>query len=101
MSVSGPIRFFCISLIGSVDIFIALALNAIFTTLTQHLFNEESALCIIPSKYRNYEHLLDLDGDNEVTKEELKKARQVLEKVRKRNERREHLRNLNNFKSLV
>ena len=49
----------------------------------------------------NYEHLLDLDGDNEVTKQELKKAQEVLEKVRKKNERREHLRNLNNFKSLV
>ena len=53
---------------GSRDILIALALTAIFI-LTQHLFNEESALCIIPRKYRNYEHLLDLDGNNDVTKE--------------------------------
>ena len=36
-----------------------------------------------------------------IGKEELKKAQEVLEKVRKRNERREHLRNLNNFKSLL
>lgn len=100
-NVGRQILIFAISWMGSRDIFIALALTAIFTILTQHLFNEESDLCIIPRKYRNYEHLLDLDGDNEVTKQELKKAREVLEKVRKKNERREHLRNLNNFKSLV
>ena len=86
---------------GSRDILIALALTAIFTILTQHLFNEESALCIIPRKYRNYEHLLDLDSNNEVTDEEIRKATEVLEKVRKKNERREQLRNLNNFKTLV
>ena len=100
-NVGRQILIFAISWMGSRDIFIALALTAIFTILTQHLFNEESDLCIIPRKYRNYEHLLDLDGDNEVTKQELKKAQEVLEKVRKKNERREHLRNLNNFKSLV
>lgn len=100
-NIGRQILIFAISWMGSRDILIALALTAIFTILTQHLFNEESALCIIPRKYRNYEHLLDLDSNNEVTDEEIRKATEVLEKVRKKNERREQLRNLNNFKTLV
>ena len=82
---------------GSRDILIALALTAIFTILTDHLFNEESALCIIPKKYRKYEHLLDLDKDNVVTDEEIKKATEILEKAKRKEQKREQLRNLNNF----
>jgi hypothetical protein len=100
-NIGRQILIFAISWMGSRDILIALALTAIFTILTQHLFNEESTLCIIPRKYRNYEHLLDLDSNNEVSDEEIRKAREVLEKVRKKDERREQLRNLNNFKTLV
>jgi len=82
---------------GSRDILIALALTAIFTILTDHLFNEQSQLCIIPQKYRRYEHLLDLDKDNEVSEEEIKKATEILEKAKKKTERQDQLRNLNNF----
>ena len=95
------ILIFAISWMGSRDILIALALTAIFTVLTDHLFNEQSTLCIIPKKYRNYEHLLDLDKDNEVTDAEINKARIILEKAKKREVRREYLRNLNNFTSSV
>jgi len=82
---------------GSRDILIALALTGIFTVLTDHLFNEQSSLCIIPRKYRQYEHLLDLDKDNKVTEEEIRKATEILEKAKRKTERQEQLRNLNNF----
>ena len=88
---------FVISWMGSRDILTALALTAIFTILADHLFNEQSQLCIIPRKYRRYEHLLDLDKNNEVTEEELKHAQEVLEKSRKKVERQGQLKNLNNF----
>jgi hypothetical protein len=100
-NVGRQILIFAISWMGSRDILIALALTAIFTVLTDHLFNEQSSLCLIPQKYRNYEHLLDLDNDNEVTDEEIKKATEILEKAKKRGQRREYLRNLNNFNTLV
>ena len=61
------------------------------------MFNEQSQLCIIPQKYRRYEHLLDLDKDNEVSEEEIRKATEILEKAKKKTERQEQLRNLNNF----
>ena len=88
---------FAISWMGSRDILIALALTAIFTVLTDHLFNEESSLCIIPQKYRQYQHLLDLDKNNVVTDDEIKKATEILEKAKKKSQRQEQLRNLNNF----
>ena len=88
---------FAISWMGSKDIIIALGLTAVFKVLTDHLFNEESKFCIIPKKYRRYEHLLDLDKDGSVSQEEIKKANEVLEKARKKEQKREHLRNLNSF----
>ena len=96
-NIGRQLLIFAISWMGSRDILIALALTAIFTVLTEHLFNEQSSLCIIPQKYRRYEHLLDLDKDNEVTNEEIKKAREILDKAKKKTERQDQLRNLNNF----
>ena len=96
-NIGRQILIFAISWMGSRDILVALALTAIFTILTDHLFNEQSQLCIIPQKYRRYEHLLDLDKDNEVSEEEIRKATEILEKAKKKTERQEQLRNLNNF----
>ena len=96
-NIGRQLLIFAISWMGSRDILIALALTAIFTILTDHLFNEESAMCIIPKKYINYEHLLDLDKDNVVTDEEIKKATDILEKAKRKEQKREQLRNLNNF----
>ncbi len=76
---------------------VSLALTAIFTVLADHLFNEQSQLCIIQRKYRRYEHLLDLDKNNEVSEEEIRKATEVLEKANVKTQRQEQLRNLNNF----
>jgi len=95
--VGRQILIFAISWMGSRDILVALALTGIFTVLTNHLFNEESRFCVIPQKYRNYEHLLDLDKNNVVTEDEIKKARELLSKVNKKEQKREQLKNLNNF----
>ena len=95
--VGRQILIFAISWMGSRDILVALALTGIFTVLTNHLFNEESRFCVIPQKYRNYEHLLDLDKNNVVTEDEIKKARELLAKVNKKEQKREQLKNLNNF----
>jgi len=96
-SVGRQLLIFAISWMGSRDILIALALTAIFTVLTDHLFNEESPMCVIPMKYRHFEEVLDLDKDNNVTDEELSKASAILEKAQRRGQRKEQLRNLNNF----
>ena len=96
-SVGRQILIFAISWMGSRDILIALALTAIFTVLTDHLFNEESPMCVIPMKYRQFEEVLDLDKNQEVTDDEIAKATQILEKAKRREQRKEQLRNLNSF----
>ena len=96
-SVGRQILIFAISWMGSRDILIALALTAIFTVLTDHLFNEESPMCVIPMKYRQFEEVLDLDKNQEVTDDEIAKATEILAKAKKREQRKEQLRNLNSF----
>ena len=96
-SVGRQILIFAISWMGSRDILIALALTAIFTVLTDHLFNEESPMCVIPMRYRQFEEVLDLDKNQEVTDDEIAKATEILAKAKKREQRKEQLRNLNSF----
>tara|TARA_B000000557_G_scaffold244180_1_gene225588 strand:+ start:311 stop:772 length:462 start_codon:yes stop_codon:yes gene_type:complete len=97
-SVGRQMLIFAIAWMGSRDIIIALILTATFTILTQHLFNENSQFCIIPKKYRNYEDILDLDGDGVVTEEEIKKAKEILGKSKKNNKKKIYLQNFKHFK---
>jgi len=96
-NVGRQLLIFAISWMGSRDILIALALTGIFTVLTDHLFNEESPMCVIPMKYRQFAEVLDLDENNEVSDEEVTKATAILEKAKRRSQRKEQLRNLNKF----
>jgi hypothetical protein len=98
-SLGRQMLIFAISWMGSRDILIALALTAIFNVLANHLFNEKSQFCIIPAKYRNYEDILDLDGDGKVSEKEIKKAKELLEQVKKKDKMREQLRMMNKFKT--
>ena len=72
-------------------------MTAAFVILTDHLFNEESPMCVIPMKYRQFEEVLDLDKNQEVTDDEIAKATEILAKAKKREQRKEQLRNLNSF----
>lgn len=96
-TIGRQVLIFAISWTGTRDILMALALTAIFTVLTDHLFNEESKLCVIPKKYREFEHILDLDKDNQVSEEEIRTATAVLEKAKKKVIKQDQLRNLNTF----
>jgi len=82
-SVGRQMLIFAIAWMGSRDIVIALILTAVFTILTDHLFNENSKFCIIPKNYRNFEDALDLNGDGVVSEDEIKKATELLEKAKK------------------
>ena len=96
-TVGRQMLIFAILWMGTKDIITALGLTAVFKVLSDYLFNEESRFCIIPKKYRRYEHLLDLDEDGNVSEKEIQEAIQVLEKAKKKRRRQEQLRNLNNY----
>ena len=97
-NVARQLLIFAIAWSATKDIFIALVITACFHILAMHLLNEDSRFCIIPNAWRQFEKALDLDGDGEVTDEEILKAKEILEKAKKKELKREALRNMNDFK---
>ena len=87
-SVSKQLLVFAMAWMGTRDIYTALGLTAIFTILSEYLFNEESSLCIVPPKYRILDKLVDTNEDGVVTEPELSAAIAVLEKAKREKERR-------------
>ena len=89
MSICKEILVFSMAWMGTRDIYTALGLTAVFTILSDHLFNEESSLCIVPEKYRILEKIIDTNNDAEVSETELSQAITVLEKAKKEKTRKE------------
>lgn len=87
-SVSKQLLVFSMAWMGTRDIYTALGLTAVFTILSDYLFNEESSLCIVPNKYRVLHKLLDINEDGNVTEPELAAAIAVLEKAKREKQRK-------------
>jgi len=68
---------------GTRDIYTSLMLTAIFTILSDHLFNEESKYCIMPENYRVLNKMMDTNNDGVVSQEELSSAINILEKAKR------------------
>ena len=98
-TVARQLLIFSIIWMGTRDVIISIAMTAAFVVLTDHLFNEQSAYCMIPGYLRKYEELLDEDKDGHITPEEVENAMRVLEKVKKRDRKRTHLNQLESFRS--
>ena len=87
-TVSKQLLVFSMAWMGTRDIYTALGLTAVFTILSDHLFNEESSLCIVPSEYRILHKLIDTNDDGVVSETELAAAMAVLEKAKKEKQRK-------------
>jgi hypothetical protein len=74
---------------GTRDIYTALGLTAVFTILSDYLFNEESSLCIVPHRYRVLHKLIDTNDDGVVTEPELAAAIAVLDKAKREKQRKD------------
>jgi hypothetical protein len=96
-TVSKQLLVFAMAWMGTRDIYTALGLTAIFTILSDHLFNEESSLCIVPHKYRVLEKLIDTNNDGTVTETELSEAIAVLEKAKKQKQRQQQMESFAKF----
>jgi len=88
-TVSKQLLVFSMAWMGTRDIYTALGLTAIFTILSEHLFNEESRLCVVPHNYRVLHKLIDTNNDGVVSETELTAAIAVLEKAKKEKERKQ------------
>jgi hypothetical protein len=87
-TISKQILVFSMAWMGTRDIYAALGLTAVFTILSDFLFNEESSLCIVPHKYRILEKIIDTNDDNVVSDIELSAAVAVLEKAKREKQRK-------------
>jgi hypothetical protein len=87
-SVSKQLLVFAMAWMGTRDIYTALGLTAVFTILSEYLFNEESSLCIVPYQNRVLHKLIDTSDDGVVSESELAAAIAVLEKAKREKQRK-------------
>ena len=86
-SVSKQLLVFSMAWMGTRDIYTALGLTAVFTILSDYLFNEEHSLCIVPHQYRILNKLIDTNNNEEISETEISEAISVLEKAKKEKQR--------------
>ena len=96
-SISRDILIFAISFMASRDIIVSLIITFVFSISIKFLFNENSNYCILPSNFKNLVPLLDTNNDNKISKEEINKAIQILEKAKKQEQQEIKLTMLNNL----
>ena len=82
-TVSKQLLVFAMAWMGTRDIYAALGLTAVFVILSDHLFNEESPLCVVPIKHRILHKLVDTNDDGAVSEQELSAAIATLEKAKR------------------
>ena len=83
LNVTKQLLVFAMAWMGTRDIYTALVLTAVFTILSDHLFNEESPYCCVPEKYKILSKLADENSDGNVSEEEINNAIAILEKARR------------------
>lgn len=88
-TVSKQLLVFSMAWMGTRDIYTALGLTAVFTILSEYLFNEESHLCIVPPKYRVLDKLIDINSNGVVNDVELSAAIAVLERAKREKQKQQ------------
>jgi len=86
-NVTKQLLVFAMAWMGTRDIYTALVLTAVFTVLSDHLFNEESKFCVVPEKYRVLANLVDENKDGIVSDNEINNAIAILEKAKRDKEK--------------
>ena len=86
MNITKQILVFAMAWMGTRDIYTALVLTAVFTVLSDHLFNEESPYCIVPDKFRILSKIIDTNNDTSISEQEINDAISILEKARREKE---------------
>jgi hypothetical protein len=86
LNITKQILVFAMAWMGTRDIYTALVLTAVFTVLSDHLFNEESPYCVVPKKYRLLSKIVDTNNDGSVSEQEINDAISILEKARREKE---------------
>lgn len=97
MNVTKQLLIFAMAWMGTRDIYTSLVLTAVFTILSDHLFNEESPYCVVPEKFRILYKLVDENKDNNISDEEINNAILILEKAKTNNRKQQQKNNFTLF----
>lgn len=95
-SVARELFIFVVAFIGTRDLLSAIIITGVFIILANYLFNENCKFNIIPKRYKNVISEMDFNNDGEISKEEIKKAEEILKKA-KENDKIKHKINMINY----
>ena len=79
--ISRQLLIFSIAWMGTRDVITSIILTACFIILSDHLLNENSSYCILPKYKKDLYHAIDLNKDNKISKDEIEKAIQIIQKA--------------------
>ena len=74
---------FAMAWMGTRDILVALLVSCIFALFMEFIFNEKSALCVLPESFVTMQLQTLERVESDVTSDELKSALQIVEKAQK------------------
>lgn len=81
-SIGREIVIFCVVFLGTRDLVLSIIMTAAFIILSEHIFNEESRLCIIPNHLKKIAKQAEFKKIEKITTEDERKARELLEKAK-------------------
>lgn len=90
-TIAREILIFTIVWSSTKDLYISILMTASFVILADYIFNEKSSLCLLPSKFKNLNYILDENDDGIITDKEIQHAENILLKAKKQKKKIEHL----------
>ena len=93
MNVTKQLLVFAMAWMGTRDIYTSLVLTAVFTILSDHLFNEESPYCCVPQKFRILSKVIDENNDGIISEQDINNAIAILEKAKRDKEKQNQRQN--------
>lgn len=97
LNVTKQLLVFAMAWMGTRDIYTSLVLTAVFTVLSEHLFNEESPYCCVPDKFKILTKIIDQNNDGFVSEDDINSAIAVLEKAKRDKKKMEQRKNFTLF----
>ena len=91
---------FFIAFIGTRDFIVSIILTILYWIIVTWLLHEDSNFCILPENLKKLHKAIDLNDDNKISKEELDKAYNILEKAKNNNVNNDKYNFYNNFNGL-
>lgn len=83
-TIGRELMVFAICFVGTRDILVALVMSSLFIVLNDYLFNDKSAFCIIPKRYRHkMKSAIDINNDDKISNDEIKRAIDILNRANK------------------